>query len=461
MTTYNLSLHNNYNLKNLYTFNNVSDNVSEDKIKICKDYNIKQRVFTYNNTDYGLINYNKSKLDVDNVYTSGLFRSVIHNEDKILSFSPPKSIEFELFKQQTNITNVDIEEYVEGTMINMFWNETEWIISTKNKIGAKTYYFTNNLQSPTQTFHDLFYDFVNSYDDFFDYFNNLPKNYSYTFVLQHIKNRIVTPFIYNKLYLVSIYETNEFCVNRVPLTDELKNNLPQYLSYPLKYECKTWDDITILVNYLFNSYKSFFKVGLFFTDRTRNIRSKIRNIYYEEIKKLRGNQPKLKYTYLQLRLNKNIKKYLNYYPEHKMMFDMYRDEITQFIKNLYVNYVKCYIKKENKLKKFDFEYRKFMYDLHQLYLNELKCNNKKINYYIVYNFFNKQHPSVIMFSLNYKYRDVVEQPVVEQPVVEQPVVEQPVVEQPVVEQPVVEQPVVEQPVVEQPVVDDHMDFELV
>ena len=62
-------------------------------------------------------------------------------------FSPPKSELFSKFVQD-NTENmfqgtVRAEEFVEGTMINMFWTGNEWEIATRSSVGGKVAFFTN------------------------------------------------------------------------------------------------------------------------------------------------------------------------------------------------------------------------------------------------------------------------------------------------------------------------------
>ena len=145
-----------------------------------------------------LIKYNKEKLNQDNLNTLGLFRSVITNGERIVSYSPPKSITHEVFKQENDFQELSyIQPYIEGTMINVFWNEKigDWDIATKSNIGARCHY--NVLIK--ETFRYMFLDTMNKVDlDFED----LNKNYSYCFIMQHPKNRIVTPIKNHKLYLL-------------------------------------------------------------------------------------------------------------------------------------------------------------------------------------------------------------------------------------------------------------------
>ena len=400
MTTYNynLSLINNINFKELYTLDN-----SNEKQEILKKFNLKHKVFSYNKNKYGLITYDKKKLNNYNVFTTGLFRSIIHSENKIHTFSPPKSVDLDLFRNNTNIANINIEEYVEGTMINMFWddNNNEWELSTKKVVGADNVFFVNNLSSKKNSFKKMFNDFVNKQENFYSKFNLLPKNYSYSFVLQHPKNRIVVPLKQIKLYLVSIYEIIDYYVSRVIITNELYKKLPDFLSFPILYKCNNWSDISNLCN---NSLSSYI-VGFMLTDKIRNIRTKIRNPNYEYVKNLRGNQPNLKFTYLTIRSNyENLKNYLQYYPEHQHYFNMYQDEITNFTKALHTYYVECYVKKLKPLKEYDYEYRKFMLILHNIYKNFLRKNKKIVTINFVYKYVNNIPPPLLMYSLNYKYK---------------------------------------------------------
>ena len=97
------------------------------------------------NKQYGIIRYDKSMLSNDLIPSYGLCRSVIVNENnKVVSYSPPKSIPFDTFKEKypdNSSQQLTAQEFVEGTMINVFWDETiglagGWEIATRNSVGA-------------------------------------------------------------------------------------------------------------------------------------------------------------------------------------------------------------------------------------------------------------------------------------------------------------------------------------
>ena len=98
---------------------------------------------------YKIIRYDKHILNNDLISTYGLCRSIIVNEnDKVVCFSPPKSIPTDEFiKTYPNKTEAIIaQEFVEGTMINVFWDENigltgGWEISTRNTVGATSGFY--------------------------------------------------------------------------------------------------------------------------------------------------------------------------------------------------------------------------------------------------------------------------------------------------------------------------------
>ena len=73
-------------------------------------------------------------------------------------------------------------------MLNIFYHN-EWIISTRSFINAK------NKWNDNLSFKKMFDEIINEKNINLD---NLNKNFSYSFVIQHKKNRIVTEIVDNK-----------------------------------------------------------------------------------------------------------------------------------------------------------------------------------------------------------------------------------------------------------------------
>jgi hypothetical protein len=222
--------------------------------------------------NYKIIKYNKKELPKTMYSTRGLIRSVVVNSfNKIVSFSPPKCISYEDFMEKNPIynDNIIVEELVEGTMIQLFWDsyECKWEIATKSSIGG---YNTNTFTKTT--FRDMFFDALKEIKITLNDFNH---NYCYSFVLQHPKNQIVFDIIKPKLYLLYVYHITSVCnmveddntqeeiyVKVHHLFDHpLNKNKPQFLpkeckiKYPKQFHLKEDNIYDKLYDYFYtNSY---------------------------------------------------------------------------------------------------------------------------------------------------------------------------------------------------------------
>ena len=140
-----------------------------------------------NNKKYNILKYNKEFLSFDQIETIGLFRSIIYTNNTINVFSPPKSININSFIDKYNSDDCFAEEYIEGTMINLFYDNeiNQWEISTKSSVSANIHFFKDQ-----PTFAKLFYEICNELNINFDLFS---KDCCYSFVMQHKDNCNVVP----------------------------------------------------------------------------------------------------------------------------------------------------------------------------------------------------------------------------------------------------------------------------
>ena len=354
---------------------------------------------SYNGSSYGIIKYDKKKLTDEKIETSGLFRSIVYKNKKIIAIAPPKSASYNTFMTQHDLYDCVVEEYVEGTMINLFYEEDsgEWEIATRSTVGGKTNYTISRFSS--LSFRDMFLEASNNANFEFDI---LDKTLCYSFVLQHPKNRIVVPFKETQLYLVACYRINEnYTIDAIDIKTVKESLNSTKILYP-----KQFDDINEVYNLtelMSDSFGDYTVVGFMIHHHASGTRCKIRNEgTYEYVRKLRGNQPKEQYRYLELCHNGRLDEYVNYYPEDKEVFNKYRDEVNYYITSLYQNYVNCFIKKMDVLKNYPYQFKTHMYQLHQIYLNEIKPGNMQYNNVVQY--VNRLPPAKLMFVLNYHLR---------------------------------------------------------
>jgi hypothetical protein len=358
------------------------------------------------NTSYKIISYNKQYLTTELISTYGIYRSIILNdEDELVSFSPPKSIDYNLFTTKYPKTDEIIaNEFIEGTMINMFWNRKifpngGWEIATKNVVGADTAFYDKS-----KSFREMFFEAA-EYNNF--NVDLLNKNCCFSFVLQHPDNRIVVKFNKPQLYLVSAYSfmiDNNNSNNMIVKQHDL-NIIEKYLKsttnikFPQLY---TWDNYKSLEND-FGSLNSNYEIlGVMIHNISTGERTKIRNPCYESIRKLKGNQTKLQYQYLTLRQLGKIKDFLTYYPENKKQFLQFRDNLHEFTNTLHKNYISCYVKKEKQLINYGPQFRTHMYNLHQKYIDDLREKKHFLTKIIVIDYINKLAVPLLMSNLNYQ-----------------------------------------------------------
>lgn len=406
----------------------ITLNPKEDLTNFSDYLSVKE--YTFNDSNYTIIRYKKEKLNEiknnlpegDNKKTFDViskYRSVIIRDDKIIVYSPSKSIPYERFITTNKVEESWLEDFIDGTMINVFFDthKNEWEITTRSTIGGnilffndiKNYEFFNindNLTSwKNTTFRTMFFEAcnVNNFN-----LNTLPKEYNYTFVLQHPFNRIVTPVMHPAIFLVRVYKItnniNTSLVNIEKIDVKTFFNEPPYIflntgvKMPGKYPISSFSDIS---NIYTQNPTPFHCVGCMIYS-TNGDRTKIRNQNYEHVRKLRGNQPKLQYTYLCLKKENKVTEYLHYYPEHVLLFKKFRTLMHTYTYELYLNYISCFIRKEKQLKNYDFEYKNHMYHIHEEFKNNLRPTGKFVDKKVVIDYVNNLHPAQQMFVINYR-----------------------------------------------------------
>lgn len=363
---------------------------------------------------YRVYHYDKSALNAELTYTYGLLRSVIVNaSDQIVCFSPPKSLSTETFiteypEQSAWQQYLVAEEFVEGTMINVFWDEAlnGFEFATRNNVGADVTFYKGQ-GATSKTFKTMFAECAAACQ--LDV-NKLNKRFCYSFVMQHPENRIVVAFSKPQLYLIATYDihnynelTNVQEVTVMPICPSIAYDwTTTTVKFPQDFTgWHSYDDLTNMYASLTTPYTV---VGVVIKNMRTGARCKIRNPTYEKMRILRGNHSKPQYHYLTLRKEGAVAKYLQYFPEHQEMFTHFRNQLHAFTYNLHANYVNCYIKKEKPIREYPKQFRTHMFKLHEKYVNELKPTNSYVSNAVTIDYVNNLLPAHLMYSLNYNLR---------------------------------------------------------
>jgi len=399
------------NLGSIKGFNELLQDDNNTTSNVLKLNKLECR--TENNQLYKIITYDKSILNYDLVDSYGLCRSVIINsKNNVVGFAPPKSFQADKFLELYPIPSEDIvaQEFVEGTMINVFFDPTigltgGWEIATRNIVGATCGFFSQQIGSQEkskQTFRHMFLEAAKENNLILE---NLNRQLCYSFVLQHPKNRIVIPIKKPQLYLVAIYCIDNNDPNNITIfTTDLQESTEYWLTTTIKFpETYAFNEYSELIDKYASMNTSYDKLGVVLYNKKTGHRTKIRNPVYEEVRHLRGNQSKLQFQYLTLRKEGKMKEFLKLFSENKKDCSLFRDQLHLFTNTVFENYISCYIKKEKPLKEFSLQYRTHMFILHDYYKNVLKRQKLHVTKKIVIDYVNNLQPQLLMHSLNYNH----------------------------------------------------------
>ena len=400
-----------------------------DIARVCADPSYAQSRFltVKKQGDLFVIRYDKNKLLTQRLEEGmGLFRSVISDGEKILCFSPQKAVEFpeELVniplyepeedggtQQGRPFTAVHVEEFVEGTMVNVFWNPAtgDWELATRSCVGARNTFY----EDQKKTFRYMFLEAMNNTTlEFAD----LEKELCYSFVLQHPDNRLVVPFAIPTLVLVAVYrpmgshvlslDSTEWKgslrdIDEVAL-DNTRNRVP--VATPREFTSATPHGVGT-----FTDIESDFDQGKYgyqvmgvvihFGDGKR---AKIRNKNYEYVRRLRGNSTKMQFHYYSLRQAGRVAEFLKYYPEWEETFGEMREDLHSWTRALRKNYMDCFARKVGRINDYPFAFRPHMRALHQIYHDTLRAEKKHVTNAVVKDYVNDLPPARLMFAINYE-----------------------------------------------------------
>lgn len=373
---------------------------------------------------YTILNYDSWFMtEYDDIHSK--YRSVIlsYPENEVLCFSPAKSLSLDMFREKYPVLDESkyfVNELVEGTMINLFYDKRIelWQISTKNAIGGNYWYFRtqynvdpHNAMVRQPTFYKMFMEAMNSNED--AELNSLPlleyldKSYSYSFVLQHPSNHIVLSIVRPTLYLVAVYECRGNKVKQISPFEYEKWGVfaDNVIEFPKRVPLNPETTYETILNE-YGSQNTIKEVlGVSILNLENGERTKIENPVYNEIRTLRGNNPNLQYQYLCLKRMNKVIEFLQYFGQYKKIFYRFYRQYVDFLTSIHKYYFSYYIAKEGIQvpKKF---FRHIYKIHHEIYLPSLEEGEKKIiKKSVVDEYLMSLPPSELLYSLNYNLEE--------------------------------------------------------
>jgi hypothetical protein len=289
---------------------------------------------------YALIHYDKKKSDMAVAHVSAC-RSVIWNKvtNQLVMAGPCRSSK----NTEAPATGFTAEEFVDGVMINMFYDTVrlEWRLATRTQMDASGNFYGK------RTFGELFWETFTSSGLTREML--LPGTY-YTWVLQHPDERIVVSPAYGIASIKLVQVSG-------PAGPEAER------FFPAKYDHNTLADVTTFVTAEGVRQGAQFQGVVLKTADGK--RFKLRTTQYTEARKLRGNQAKRPYTWLERWAEGRLTAYLRLYPEEQCDATAVVENFKVCTQELHDLYLKVYRKKELPLGKAPQKYRKLLWDAHK------------------------------------------------------------------------------------------------
>jgi hypothetical protein len=365
-------------------------------------------------TLYTVLNYDKTAICFDEPLKTRQNRSVIlsHPDNKLLSFSPPKSLTPSEFKKRyPDIDEEDlyINEQIEGTLLHLFYDTriNSWEIATKKAVGGHycNFYYKNPKMQKT-TVRNMFLDaFAIPHNTRFqdiEALNYLSKDYSYCFILQHPENHIVFSITRQQLYLIAVYDILPVSRRVISIPPSMYESWTSFEYIGLIKFPKRMD-----INHYENTY-DYVSKGMVITNLHNGEHYVIKNPIYEEAVQCPGSyMNSLQYQYLCMHRIGKISEFLTHFPKQKSNCDHFNKQYMQFINELHEFYMTKYIWKYNTGHLNEDKYQHIADVLHKIHLKSLSKYSQgviKITKSWIKEYFLNKTPEELIFLLNYDLR---------------------------------------------------------
>jgi len=415
-----------YNMETYATYSLFPENE-----KFSKRY-VSTKICVSPSASYKIYNYDKTILScLDTIHNQ--YRSVVcsYPENKLLCFSPPKSMEYCDFikkypkmiespnkKGELPIKNIIATEKIEGISIQLFYDERigSWEISTKTNISGNYWYFNNERQNTT-TFRDMFMDALihdrSSSLNTNPWINILPKSHCYSFVLQHPENQIVLPLKRPKLWLIAIYRiviSKESLAIQIPSFEyknwRIFNDIIGIVDFPKELNVETYEELQKYVlkykNHPFRLSK-----GIVIWNEKTGERTTLNNENYKDLVILRSLVPDFQYEYLCMKRAQKIDEYLQFFPQYKKNVMAMNRLYDDFVNTLHRCYMDVYVFKTECFDNVSHQYKPHVENLHKkIYLRNLHTRHPvKITKKCVSSYIEHMEPREQLYMLSYLRRE--------------------------------------------------------
>jgi len=252
------------------------------------------------------------------------------------------------FDGNDGFENCRFYESHEGALIRMFYFKDKWFLTThrklnafKSKWGSDESYgasFKNALRCQIDRHDELgerISHFYTNGGNYFDAFKCiLDKNKQYMFL---VRNTHANRLVCNGSVEPTMYHVGTFEEGKLDLDHSIGVNKPTELKFATTEE---------MMDHVNNVNPAETPGVIIFSNNNKQL--KVSNRIYLDLLELRGNQPSIKFRYLQVRMNESSRGMLQcLYPEHVSVFDEYEEYLGRAVRNIHNSYMDRFIHKKH------------------------------------------------------------------------------------------------------------------
>lgn len=301
-------------------FNTVSEGIS----KLSEDYGIKVKEYPEDNLyvfNYCQIESPKTNdivMECRGLILRDNFEIVCRPFDRFFNLGEALNI-----TEKFSVSDSIVYEKLDGSLCKVYHSGESWQVATRGTAYAESENYTGEI------FQDLMLNAF-GFQNLEEFSNALdllliPQDWTLIFEYTSLKNRIVTPYTEDKMYLLGIrdnFSGRDLFSTVEPIYHALKNSLN--VSLPKTFEFSNPEDMKEFVNSLDGLQE-----GVVAFDLKNNLRVKVKADQYVAVHRLRGDSIPTPKRILGLVVTNETEEYLAYFPEERERFVPYMESFAK------------------------------------------------------------------------------------------------------------------------------------
>jgi hypothetical protein len=342
----------------------------------------KLRVIEPRDSLYALVRYVKGQSDFAKEHVPWC-RSVVVNKQtrRVMCVAPPKASKL---TESTLSEAVFAEEFVDGTMINLFRkSDTESVeLATRSRINANTRFYEGG-----PSFAEMLQEAMNGkpLSSILDCIDPAYAEFT-SVVLQHPKNRIVKRIDTPTFVIIHqgwVDEDGTVTIEEDPAEFHTEGEYSDTIALPYKLERITGAKSVDAWVAEQAQTRGFGWQGVVLKDG-KGRRWRVRSQVYETVRRIRGNESSVEERYARIRKERTMKQYLAFYPEDREPFYALEGRLRGNTRQLLHFYGDVFRARKTPYHQLPWPYKHHVSVLHNQYKEKLKALKQTVdNKYVI------------------------------------------------------------------------------